>query len=44
MDEQDFDEQLADTRGEVFALWAGAVGLVLVAVLGLVLIGLQTLG
>ncbi|WP_337878475.1 hypothetical protein [Caldimonas sp.] len=39
MDEQDFDEQLVDTRGEVMALWIGAVGLVLVAVLGWVLIG-----
>ncbi|MFN3296524.1 hypothetical protein [Caldimonas sp.] len=41
MEEQDFDKQLTDTRGEVMALWAGVVGLVLVAALGLVLIGLQ---
>jgi hypothetical protein len=39
MEEQDFETLLADTAGEVFTLWAGAIGLVLVAGLGLMLLG-----
>lgn len=43
MEEQDFDNLLADTVGEVITLWAGAIGFVLVTGLGLVLLGFSTL-
>jgi hypothetical protein len=39
MEEQDFDDLLADTAGEVIILWAGAIGFVLVTGLGLMLLG-----
>ena len=39
MEEKDFDDLFADTKEEVLTLWAGAVGLVLVAGVGLMLLG-----
>lgn len=43
MEEQNFDELLADTADEVVTLWAGAIGFVLVTGLGLMLLGFNML-
>ena len=43
MSMSDPEEEFADTLGDLVALWVGAIGLVLVASLGLLVIGFGTM-